>query len=69
MSLEVVVDPGMCMSAGECIFRAPRTFAFGDGDRSTVIDPAGDDDATVIAAARLCPNFAISVRRDGEVIV
>jgi ferredoxin len=67
--LEVQVDPGMCMSAGECIFRAPKTFAFGEDGRSTVIDPAGDDEETVIDAARSCPNFAISVRRDGEVIV
>ncbi|HKE74442.1 MAG TPA: ferredoxin [Acidimicrobiales bacterium] len=67
--LEVTVDPGMCMSAGECVFRAPRTFTLGEDDRSTVLDPAGDDEATVIAAARSCPNFAISVRRDGEAVV
>jgi ferredoxin len=67
--LEVTVDAGACMSAGECIFRASHTFAFGDDDRSTVVDPSGDDEETIIAAGRACPNFAISVRRDGAVVV
>ena len=67
--LEVTVDAGSCMSAGECIFRAPHTFAFGDDDRSTVMSPVGDDEETIIAAARACPNFAISVRRGGTVVV
>ena len=62
---EVHVDRGSCMSAGECIFRAPHTFAFGDDGKSSVIDPNGDPDDAVLLAAQACPNFAISVVKDG----
>ena len=69
MTLEVSVDHGLCMSAGECLYHASSSFVFDDDDHSVFVDPPGDDEATIIKAAGLCPNFAISVRRDGEVIV
>ena len=66
--LEVIVDHGMCMSAGECVFNAPATFAFGADNRAVVIDPSGDGEEAILEAAAACPNFAITVRRDGITI-
>jgi ferredoxin len=67
--LEIEIDRGMCMGAGECVHHAPATFALGPDNRSTVVDAAGDDEDKVLGAAAACPNFAISVRRDGAQVL
>ena len=64
--LEISIDRGACMGAGECVFRAPRTFALDDEGRSVVIASVADSEDDVLAAAQNCPNFAISVTRDGK---
>lgn len=69
MSLEVSVDPGLCMSAQRCVFLAPTIFALGDDGVAVVLDPATRAEAEVVEVARQCPNFAITVVRDGEVLV
>ena len=67
--IEIEIDRTACRGAGECVFRAERTFALdGDGHAKlispdTATDPT--DEQVVLAAARACPNFAISVRRGG----
>ena len=67
--LEIRIDLAECRGAGECVYRAPGTFALGSADRSEVIDPEGDPEARILAAARACPHFAITVQRDGERLV
>jgi ferredoxin len=64
--LQIAIDRGACMGAGECVFRAPHTFAFDTEGRSVVIGSGADDGEAVLDAARGCPNFAISVTRDGK---
>ena len=64
--IEVSVDRDLCMGAGECVYYAPNTFRLDDDDRSTVVDPLGDQVETVVAAACSCPNFSVAVTRDGR---
>lgn len=67
--LEIVVDEGMCMGAGECTYRAPNTFALDERGKSQVVATDGDDESVVLLAARSCPNFAITVTRGGVRLV
>jgi ferredoxin len=64
--LEVQVDREACTGARACVLRAPASFAL-DADRKAVaLEPAGDPEEAVLAAARSCPNFAIELRRNGQ---
>jgi ferredoxin len=64
--LEVRVDRDACTGARACVLRAPKSFAL-DADRKAVpLDPPGDPEEAILAAARSCPNFAIEPTRDGE---
>jgi ferredoxin len=66
MGLRVEVDGSKCMGSGNCVFSAPQTFALGDDDIAHVLDPDGDPEDTVRAAAQRCPTQAITVWRDDE---
>lgn len=67
--LEIRIDGQACRGAGECVFRAPGSFAFNERDRGVVRPAPSDDEETILAAARSCPHFAISVRRGAEKLV
>ena len=69
MALEVTVDRAACMQAGECSFHAPGVFGHDDDGIAVVLDPGGEPEEKVLKAARCCPNFAISVVKDGEKLV
>lgn len=69
MALEVTVDEGLCLGAQRCIYLAPRVFELNAAGQAEVLDPAAVSEADVMAVARQCPNFAITVIRDGEVLV
>jgi ferredoxin len=64
MGLRVEVDATKCMGSGNCVFSAPNTFALGDDDVAHVLDPEGDPEEQVVAAAQRCPTQAITVSRD-----
>jgi len=64
--LEIIVDPTACRAAGECVFRAPSTFALGEDDKAHGIRNNSETSSVILAAACSCPNCAISVRRDGR---
>jgi ferredoxin len=64
--LEVRVDPEACRAAGECVLRAPGSFEITQLGAAQLIESSGESAGAIIAAARSCPNFAISVRRDGR---
>ncbi len=59
MSYQIKVLRDVCIGAGTCVAEAPNTFDLDDGDIAIVIDPAGDDAASVLAAAQGCPVDAI----------
>lgn len=69
MSLEVRVDEGLCLGAQRCVYLAPAAFALNDAGQAEVLDPAALPEDDMIAIAGRCPNVAITVLRDGEVIV
>ena len=66
MSLEVKVDRARCIGMKSCVTAAERTFRLDPGGISTVVDPDGDPEEDVVAAAESCPTGAISVFRAGE---
>ncbi len=59
--IRVTIDRERCVGSGNCLFWAPGTFDLDDEGLSVVIDPAGDDDATIQVAVEGCPTRAISV--------
>jgi ferredoxin len=64
--LEIRIDRDACTGARACTLRAPRSFAL-DADRKAVaLDPPGDPEESILAAARCCPNFAIELSRDSH---
>lgn len=69
MDVVVTVDPGACMSSGECLYWAPGVFVHDEMRKSTVADVEARPLEVIIEAARRCPNFAIEVVVDGERIV
>jgi ferredoxin len=66
--IEIHVDRDACTGARACVLRAPASFTL-DADRKAVAAASpGDTDEALLAAARSCPNFAIELRRDGELV-
>ena len=65
MAIEVAVQRARCIGMKGCINAAPGTFALDGANISTVIDPDGDSENDVVAAAESCPTGAISVFKDG----
>jgi ferredoxin len=56
------IDRDRCMGSGSCGFWAPATFDLDDEGRAVVLDPEGDDEASVQHAVEGCPTQAIQVR-------
>jgi ferredoxin len=63
--LEVVIDRGLCMGTGECVFIAEAVFQLDTGRKAVVINAEAADETTLLNAVASCPNFAITVLRDG----
>lgn len=69
MTVEVEVDAGLCMGAQRCTYLAPQVFEVGGDGAARVLDATALTEEQVIEVARQCPNFAIRVTRNGELIV
>jgi ferredoxin len=61
VGLRIEIDGERCMGSGNCAFYAPATFDLTDDMIAVVIDPAGDPDDRIRAAADGCPTQAIRV--------
>ena len=62
MPLNVRVDAGLCMGAGECIAGAPSLFHWNDSKTQAEVGTCdAEDEDLVRAVLQSCPNFAISV--------
>jgi len=57
----VVVDEDLCTGCGSCCETAPNTFRMREDQVAEVISPLGDDEETILEAARGCPMDAISI--------
>ena len=69
MGLEVTVDEGLCLGAQRCAYLAPKVFELNGSGQAEVVDPTAIGEPELVEVARQCPNFAITVVRDGEVLV
>ena len=57
--MKIKVDRDLCIGAGTCVVVAPKTFDLDDELKAVVTNPKGDDEDTIIEAAKVCPVFAI----------
>jgi len=53
-----------CITAGTCVAIAPDTFKLDDEGKVELINPDGDDEQTIIDAAKSCPTQAIEIYDD-----
>ena len=59
MGYKIYVDRDECIGAGTCVECAPNVFAMDDEDIAVVLDPNGDPDDAVLAAAQDCPQECV----------
>jgi ferredoxin len=59
--LKIVVDADECTGCGLCCDEAPATFELNDDSIAEVKASPGDDEETILNAARSCPVDAIVV--------
>jgi len=57
----IEVDRDACISAGSCVAIAAKTFQLDDEGKVKLINPKGDDDQTILEAAKSCPVEAIKL--------
>jgi ferredoxin len=62
VALRIEIDRGKCMASGNCSLWAPGVFDHDEEGIAVVVDPAGEDEATVRTAETNCPVGAITVR-------
>jgi ferredoxin len=62
--MRIAIDRERCIGSGNCSFYAPATFDLDDDLKAVVIDPGGDTDEDVTAAADGCPVKAITLQAD-----
>jgi len=60
MAKKLQVDKDKCIGCGTCVALAPKTFKIGQDSKSIVIDPPGDDEATIKTTIDSCPVEAIA---------
>jgi ferredoxin len=61
-NLKVWVDRDLCIGAATCVAVAPKTFNLDPEAKAIILDTAdGEQDATIIEAARACPTSAIVI--------
>jgi ferredoxin len=62
MALKISVDKNKCIGCGTCATTAPNTFELDEGGKSKVKNPDGDEQKTILEAAKGCPVGAIIVK-------
>ena len=67
-TISVTVDPGMCMGVRSCMQIAPASFVLESGKIARGVVPPVDDLEVILEAAAACPNFAITVVVDGDIV-
>lgn len=66
--IEIRIDPDLCQGSRQCSFVAPGVFAHEDDGTAFVVDADGSPVEDIRKAAELCPNLAITLVVDGEVL-
>ena len=61
MALNIKIIRENCIMSGLCVEEAPNTLKLDDEDIPIVINPQGDDDSKLLAAAQTCPVECITL--------
>ena len=64
--MKIIIDRDLCIGAGTCVVVAPKTFDLDDELKAIVTDPKGNDEDTIIEAAKVCPVFAIILKDETD---
>lgn len=70
-TVEVGVDPDLCIGSGDCVRLVPSAFRLDEAAGVTEVIPPGvaaTELASLVEAARGCPTQAIRVTHDGVVV-
>ncbi len=62
------VDQALCVGNGICVALAPEAFRLDQNMKAFVVDPEGESETSLIAAAEACPTQAIYLSVDGEAL-
>ena len=62
--MKVRVDRDRCTGVANCVAFAPTVFDLDDDGKAVILDAESIDDATLLAAAKTCPEKAIIVEDD-----
>ncbi|MDD5749925.1 MAG: ferredoxin [Patescibacteria group bacterium] len=62
--MKIKVDRELCTSVATCIAVAPNTFELDDEGIAIIKNPKGDDEETILQAAKSCPVDAIIIYDD-----
>ncbi|MBI4127954.1 MAG: ferredoxin [Parcubacteria group bacterium] len=57
--MRIEIDRDICIGAASCEVIASKTFKLDNERKAIVINPNGDDAATIMEAAKSCPVLAI----------
>ncbi len=57
--MKITIDRLKCRGVRNCASIAPDVFDIDAEFKAVVLDPRGDDDATILKAAKFCPVQAI----------
>jgi len=70
MSVDVSIDPELCIGSGDCVRIVPVAFHLDDDAAVSRPTPAAatSDLELLLQAARSCPTQAIRIARDGAVL-
>jgi ferredoxin len=60
-ALTVEANRETCIGSGVCVYTAPATFGQDDDAKVVVLDPAGDLEDLIRAAADGCPTWSITI--------
>jgi len=64
MKIKILRDK--CISAATCVAIAPETFELDDEGKVVLKDLKGNDEQTIIDAAKSCPTQAIEIYDDDD---
>lgn len=59
--MKIKIDKNKCIGCGTCVALASKTFKLGSDGKAEVIEPSGDEEATIKEALDSCPVDAISL--------
>lgn len=68
MTIKVIIDRRRCIGAGNCIYLAPTTFRWREGDllKPELLDPTTVEEDVLREVAASCPTNAILIERVEE---